>query len=46
MEELHYDGKTLTWSSKTAYIATSGMTGFQKPEFQCVKERGPVPEGN
>jgi hypothetical protein len=46
MEGLHYDGKTLTWKGKLTYKVTSGMTGFQKPVFQCVKERGPVPEGN
>ena len=46
MDTLHYDGTTLTWNTKGSYKATSGMNGYQKPEFQCVKDRGPVPEGN
>ncbi|MBI3187643.1 MAG: DUF2778 domain-containing protein [Gammaproteobacteria bacterium] len=46
MDDLKFDGKILTWSGRGSYRATTGMIGFQKPEFQCVRERGPVPEGN
>ncbi len=45
MDELFYDGTTLSWTGKGKYKATSGMNGFQKPEFQCIKDRGPVPNG-
>ena len=46
MDDLKFDGKTLTWNGKGSYRAATGMIGFQKPEFQCVRERGSVPEGN
>lgn len=44
MEHLYYDGIALTWNGKDVFKATSGMSGFQKPDLQCVSERGPVPE--
>lgn len=56
MEFLYYDGTQLFWieDGKTVakYAATSGhgldfgSVDYQKPESQCEKDEGPIPEGN
>lgn len=46
MEDLFYNGSQLRWHGKGAFKATSGTPDLQQPKHQCVKEYGPVPEGN
>lgn len=46
MEDLLYNGRRLHWHGKGAFKASSGVPRLQQPEHQCVKEEGPVPEGN
>lgn len=41
---LKYNGKKIIWSQKS-YKATSGMKGYQLVSNQCLKDKGPVPEG-
>ena len=41
-----FDGQTLTWvGRKLSWKATSGLTGFQLPQHQCLGSKGPTPEG-
>jgi hypothetical protein len=46
MADLVYNGVMLIWQGKSIYRATSGMPGHQTPSDQCLKDKGPVPEGN
>lgn len=46
MADLVYNGILLVWQGKSMYKATSGMAGHQIPTDQCMKDAGPVPEGN
>jgi len=43
--DLVFDGQRLAWNGRRVYRASSGFPGFQDPVFQCVPERGPVPNG-
>jgi hypothetical protein len=42
--KLTYSGTHIYWSHK-AYKATSGMKDYQLVKNQCLKDKGPVPEG-
>jgi hypothetical protein len=44
--DLLYNGKTVTWKGKGTFKATSGLPGFQNTSNLCLKNKGPVPEGN
>ncbi len=50
MASLQFDGTKILWieNGKVSdrFDATSGMPGFQTPGKQCVKDAGPIPEGN
>lgn len=41
---LQYTGTKITWSQQS-FKATSGMEGYQLASNQCLKDKGPVPEG-
>ncbi|GAA4359497.1 DUF2778 domain-containing protein [Kangiella marina] len=41
---LTYNGTKVLWG-KRSYKATSGMQGYQLVSDQCLKDKGPVPEG-
>lgn len=41
---LKYNGNKVTWTQKS-YKATSCMKGYQLVSNQCLKNKGPVPEG-
>ena len=41
---LTYNGPKVLWG-KRSYKATSGMQGYQLVSNQCLKDKGPVPEG-
>jgi hypothetical protein len=43
--DMLFNGQEIHWFGNGIYKATSGMPGYQKPAFQCEKDRGPVPEG-
>ncbi len=45
MSDLYYNGQTLQWKNIGSFKATSGMPGYQHPSNHCMKDRGPVPEG-
>lgn len=45
-DELKYDGKTLTWTGRGTFKASSGMPSRQLSKEQCLPDRGPVPEGD
>lgn len=43
--DMIYDGQKIVWSGNGTFKATSGLTGFQDPEYYCVPDSGPIPEG-
>jgi hypothetical protein len=43
--DMEFDGQVLTWNGSGRFKATSGLPGYQYPRNNCVKDRGPVPEG-
>ena len=48
--DLEYNGKQLTWyrgrrANKLVFKATSGLPDHQTPVDQCLKNKGPIPEG-
>lgn len=43
--DMIYDGQKITWTGKGTFKATSGLAGFQDPEYYCVPDSGPIPEG-
>lgn len=43
--DMVYDGQKIAWSGKGTFKATSGLVGFQDPEYYCVPDSGPIPEG-
>jgi hypothetical protein len=42
--DMIYNGKTIEWRGRH-YKATSGQETFQNEKFQCIPEKGPLPEG-
>lgn len=46
---LTFDGKSLCWKGAPhngkCWKAASGAIGFQEPEHQSIKDKGPIPEG-
>ncbi len=49
-DELHFDGKTLTWVDTNGKVfgswgGVSGREGYQDPRFQNQFGKGPIPEG-
>jgi hypothetical protein len=42
---LLYNGTTLLWHGYGIYKASSGTPGHQTPADQCLKDLGPIPEG-
>lgn len=49
-DELHFDGKKLTWKDDKGavlaeYEAMSGHPDYQDPKYQNLKDKGPLPEG-
>ena len=45
MTDLYYDGQTLKWPGYGTFNASSGLPGTQEPQYQCVPDSGPIPEG-
>lgn len=45
MVDMEFDGQTLTWHGSGRFRATTGLPEHQFPQYQCVKDAGPVPEG-
>lgn len=45
ISDMIYDGQKIVWSGKGAFKATSGLPGYQEPDYYCVPESGPIPEG-
>ena len=43
--DMIFDGQTINWMGIGVYRATSGMRDQQYPEFQCIPDAGPIPEG-
>ncbi|NHZ42533.1 tlde1 domain-containing protein [Massilia aquatica] len=43
--DMEFDGQVLTWNGSGRFKATSGLPDNQVPKDQCVKDKGPVPEG-
>ena len=50
LDRLEFDGEELTWFENNQPVwkkmAMSGDRGFQCQEFQNMKDKGPIPEGN
>lgn len=44
--EMVFDGQTLTWTGVGLFKATTALPDYQEPKYQCLKNKGPVPEGN
>lgn len=44
--DLLYNGTAVSWRGKGTFKATSGMPRHQNTSNLCVKDKGPVPEGN
>lgn len=49
MSDMIFDGQQLTWVGHGKFKATSGLAvekeNYQYPQYQCLSELGPVPEG-
>ena len=43
--DMEFDGQQLRWKGTCKYRATSGLPDYQVPENQCLKDKGPIPEG-
>lgn len=51
--DMEFDGQVLTWNGSGRFKATTGLNeeanedgkDLQFPEHQCVKDKGPTPEG-
>jgi hypothetical protein len=43
--DLVYDGTKLRWSGVGEWNATSGLSGYQEPKYQNLRDKGPIPEG-
>jgi hypothetical protein len=43
--DLLFDGQVVTWTAHGSFKATSGLTGHQLPEEECIPDAGPTPQG-
>lgn len=43
--DMVYNGQKITWPGMGTFKATSGLIGYQDPEYYCVPDSGPIPEG-
>lgn len=43
--DMEFDGQVLRWRGTGKFRATTGLPEYQHPTHQCVKDKGPVPEG-
>ncbi|UTA47078.1 DUF2778 domain-containing protein [Simiduia sp. 21SJ11W-1] len=46
IKDMTFNGRQLIWPGKGTFKATSGLPEHQMPKHQCVKDFGPIPEGN
>jgi hypothetical protein len=44
-EDLAFAGQIVRWRGHGIFRATSGLPKYQLPQFQCLQDNGPVPEG-
>lgn len=45
LADMEFDGRELSWNGSGKFKATTGLPGYQSPGNQCVKEKGPIPQG-
>lgn len=43
--DLEFEGQEVRRGGVGRFKASTALPGFQRPEFQCVPDKGPVPEG-
>jgi hypothetical protein len=43
--DLVYEGQRVYWRGNGSFRATSGLPVYQHPQYQCLGDAGPIPEG-